>query len=192
MSILQLLFRRWWVVSLQGMLLIILSIYIFQNPAAVLTGISFWLGALVLATGLLGIVSWVAADESERRGTSLVWSIVTFAFGLLMLTNMFATMKTITVILGVWMLLTGLQLAKSGWSLRHQSTLGWVTLGGGVLSAAAAIMMILNIGAGAVGVSTLFGMAVMLTGIALVLLSFAKKVLAGKVKAKFASLSSRS
>ena len=48
---LQLLFRKWWVVLLQGVLLIILSIYIFQNPVAVLAGISFWCGLLVLAAG---------------------------------------------------------------------------------------------------------------------------------------------
>ncbi len=187
MSILQVLFRKWWVIALHGMLLVILSIYIFQNPAEVLAGLSFWLGVLVLATGVLGIVAWVAAEKSERSGMSLVWSIATAAFGLLMLVKVAATMKTITVIFGLWMLATGLQLAHSGWSLRSKSTLGWVTLGAGVLSAAAATMMIFDVGAGAVGVSTLFGMQVMLTGIALVLLSVAKKVLAGKVKAKLAS-----
>ena len=68
---LKLLFRKWWVVLLQGILLIILSIYIFQNPVAVLTGISFWFGLVVLATGLLGIIGWLAADKPEREGMSL-------------------------------------------------------------------------------------------------------------------------
>lgn len=191
MSILQLLFRKWWVVSLQGLLLIILSIYMFQNPVAVLASISLWFGLVVLATGLLGVVSWVAADTSEREGTSLLWSLITAAFGLVMLGNMSATMQTISVMFGLWMLATGLQLARSGWSLRNRSALGWVTLGAGVLLAAAATMMIFNMGTGAVGVSTLIGLQVMLTGIALVLLSLAKKILAGKVKATFESLGSR-
>ena len=64
---LQLLFRKWWVVLLQGILLIILSIYIFQNPVEVLAGISFWCGLLVLAAGLLGIIAWLAADKPERE-----------------------------------------------------------------------------------------------------------------------------
>ena len=49
---LQLLFRKWWVVLLQGILLIILSFYIFQHPVEVLTGISLWCGLLVLGAGL--------------------------------------------------------------------------------------------------------------------------------------------
>ena len=124
----QLLFRKWWVVLLQGILLIILSIYIFQNPVEVLAGISFWCGLLVLATGLLGIIAWLAADKSEREGMSLFWSILTAAFGLLMLLHLFATMKILTVIFGLWMLITGLLLVQSGWSLKSRKLI-WMDNG---------------------------------------------------------------
>jgi uncharacterized membrane protein HdeD (DUF308 family) len=187
---LQLLFRKWWVVLLQGILLIILSIYIFQNPVEVLAGISLWFGLLVLAAGVLGIIGWLAADKPEREGVSLFWSILTAALGLLMLLHLLATMKTLTVIFGLWMLVTGLLLAQSGWSLKRENSFGWAMVIAGVLSAAAAFMMIFNVGTGAVGISTLFGLQVLLTGIALVLLSFAKKLVAGRVKDKIESLKS--
>lgn len=192
MSIAKLLFRKWWVTSLQGILLIILSVYLYQHPIAVLTGFSFWLGAAVLVTGLLGSVSWVATDKSDRDGAaSLVWSMLTAAVGLLMLMNVLATMKMVTLIFGAWMLLTSVQLGRSGWSLRHHTTLGWITLGAGLLSAAAAIMMMFDIGAGALGISTLFALAVMLTGITLVLLSVAKKALGSKLRATLEPLIAR-
>jgi uncharacterized membrane protein HdeD (DUF308 family) len=174
----QLLFRKWWVVLLQGILLIILSIYIFQNPVEVLAGISLWFGLLVLAAGVLGIIGWLAADKPA-------------ALGLLMLLHLLATMKTLTVIFGLWMLLTGLLLAQSGWSLKRENSFGWAMVIAGVLSAVAAVMMIFNVGTGAVGISTLFGLQVLLTGIVLVLLSFAKKVVTGRVKDKIESLKSR-
>lgn len=186
----QLLFRKWWVVLLQGILLIILSIYIFQNPVEVLTGISFWFGLVVLATGLLGIIGWLAADKPEREGMSLFWSILTAAFGLLMLLHLFATMKILTVIFGLWMLITGLLLVQSGWSLRSRNSFGWIMVVAGVLSAVAAVMMIFNLGTGAVGISTLLGLQILLTGIALVLLSFAKKVVGGRIRDKIESLKS--
>ena len=187
---LQLLFRKWWVVLLQGILLIILSIYIFQNPIEVLAGISFWFGLVVLATGLLGIIAWLAADKPERESMSLFWSILTAAFGLLMLLHLFATMKILTVIFGLWMLLTGVLLAQSGWSLKRENSFGWAMVVAGVLSAVAAVMMIFNVGTAAVGISTLFGLQVLLTGIVLVLLAFAKKVVTGRVKGKIESLKS--
>ena len=43
----QVLFRKWWVLLLQGILLIVLSIYIFNYPVDVLAGISFWFGLIV-------------------------------------------------------------------------------------------------------------------------------------------------
>jgi len=187
---LQVLFRKWWVVLLQGILLIILSIYIFQNPVAVLAGISFWCGLLVLATGLLGIIAWLAADKPEREGMSLFWSILTAAFGLLMLLHLLVTMKTLTVIFGLWMLITGVLLVQSGWSLKRENSFGWILVIAGMLSAVAAVMMVFNIGTAAIGISTLLGLQVLLTGVALILLSFTKKIIGGRIKDKIESLKS--
>ena len=169
-------------VLLQGILLIILSFYIFQHPVEVLTGISLWCGLLVLGAGLLGIISWLASDKVEREGMSLLWSILSAAFGLLMILKLLATMKILTVIFGLWMLLTGLFLVQSGWALRSRNSLGWTMIIAGVLSAGAAVMMVFHIGTAAVGVSTLLALQVLLTGLALVLLSFAKKMVAGRIK----------
>ncbi len=187
---LQLLFRKWWVVLLQGILLIILSIYIFKNPVAVLAGVSLWFGLLVLGTGLLGILAWLAADKPEREGMSLFWSILTAAFGLLLLLNLLAAVKALTVIFGLWMLMTGLLITKSGWSLKSKNSLGWAIVAAGVLSVVAAVMMIFNVRTAAIGISTLFGLQVLLTGIALVLLSLAKKMVAGRIKERIESLKS--
>jgi uncharacterized membrane protein HdeD (DUF308 family) len=107
-----------------------------------------------------------------------------------MLLHLFATMKILTVIFGLWMLVTGLLLAQSGWSLKRENSFGWAMVIAGVLSAVAAVMMIFNVGTGAIGISTLFGLQVLLTGIVLVLLSFTKKVVAGRVKDKIESLKS--
>src|SRR5437667_256392 len=90
-----------------------------------------------------------------------------------------------------WMVLTGVLLAQSGWSLKRENSFGWAMVVAGVLSAVAAVMMIFNVGTAAVGISTLFGLQVLLTGIVLVLLAFAKKVVTGRVKDKIESLRSR-
>ena len=130
---------------------------------------------LVLIAGVLGTIAWLTAGKSGKEGGSLFWSIVTAIFGLWLLLNLTATMKTLTVVFGIWMLLTGIHLIQSGWSLKKDNTLEWVMVIAGLLSAAVALMIIFNMGVGAVGISTLLGLQVLLTGIALVLLSFAKR-----------------
>jgi uncharacterized membrane protein HdeD (DUF308 family) len=174
---------KWWVILLQGILLIILSIYIFNNPAGVLAGISLWFGLLVTGAGLVGIIAWLASSKVERESMSLLWAILTFVFGLLLLFNLLATMKTLTVIFGLWCLLSGFFLLSTGWSLKKVNSTGWVMVIAGVLCVVAAVMMIMNIGSGAIAISTLLGLQVLFTGIALVLLSFAKRMVVKTVRA---------
>lgn len=186
----QLLFRKWWLILIQGILLIILSMYIFNNPVIVLAALSFWFGVLVISAGIIGIVTWFFADSVEKEEMSLLWSIFSVGFGIVLLMNLVVTMKTITMVFAFWMLITGFKLIQSGWLLKAKNPFGWLMIVAGLFSVIAAVMMFFNMGTGAIGVSTLLGLQVLFTGIALVLLSFAKKAVIGIVKEKIESLKS--
>ena len=181
---LRLLFRKWWVILLQGILLIILSIYIFNNPAGVLAGISIWVGLILLFAGLAGTISWWAGDKEEREEMSLLWSVLTFIFGLLILFHLLAAMKIVTMVFGFWIFLSGAWLLKNGWGLKSSYPGGWVMVVIGALSLLLAANMIFDIGIGAVAIATLLGVQVLLIGIALLILAFAKKMVAGKMTEK--------
>lgn len=185
-----LLFRQWWIVLLQGIVLILLAFYIFSNPVTALAGVSLWFGISVFITGVLGVLAWFGADKSERDGLSLLWNVLTTVFGLFMLMNLFATMGAIAVIFGLWMLFTGLHIAQLGWTQRKNHTYGWVIFLGGLLAALIALPMIFNIGLGAVGVSTLLGTLVLLAGLALILFSLIKKKVGGKIQEKIENVRS--
>ncbi len=184
----RLLLRRWWVILLQGILLIILSVFVFNNPAAVLAGISIWFSLIVIFAGMVGIISWIAAGKEEREDMSLLWSSLTFVFGILMMFHLVTTMKIITVILGIWILMSGIWLLKNGWSYKNNNPGGWVVVIIGVLSVIVALMIIFDIGSGAVALSTLLGLQLLLIGVSLILLSFAKKIAVGKIRNKIETL----
>lgn len=184
-------FRKWWLILLQGILMIVLSYFIFDNPVAVLAGISLWFGIVVILIGLTGIVVWMITPSADRETVSLIWSLATALFGLLMLMNMFATMKTLTIIFGIWMLVTAYHLFTTGWQLRQDGWLGWLLVIAGILSAIAGFMMITNIGAGAIGISALLGFQVLLAGIAMVLFAFVKKAIVNKIGGRIEELKSR-
>jgi hypothetical protein len=94
----------------------------FSKSVAVLTGISFWFGLVVLATGLWGLLpGWLLINQKRR---DVAFEHPDRCFGLLML-HLFATMKILTVIFGLWMLETGLSLTQSGWSLKGKNSFGW-------------------------------------------------------------------
>ena len=188
---LQLLMRKWWVILLQGILLVILGFFVYNNPVGVVAGISFWFGLIVLATGVIGMISWLFADKAERETLSILWSILTAILGFLMITNLLATMATVSVIFGLWILVTGIHLTRSGWALKGEHSAGWIMLIAGLLVAIAGVMMIFNIGTAAIGISTLLCLELILAGIALIVLSFAKRTVSSKVKDKIETLKAK-
>jgi len=182
--------KKWWVILIQGILLFILGIFIFNNPAEVLAGISLWIGILLMVTGVIGLLGWIFSSSGDRDTWVLIWSLLTAVFGVIVLMNMLAAMKAVTFIFGIWVLITGFNLTSSGWSMKNENGLGWLLFIIGFLSIFAGFMMIFNISAGAVGVATILGIQVLLTGIAMILLSFVKKALSNKVKGKIEELKS--
>lgn len=183
--------KKWWVILIQGILMFILGLFIFSNPVEVLAGISLWFGIIILVTGIIGVFGWLFAGSGERDTGSLIWSLLSALFGILILSNLLAAMKAVTIIFGLWVLFTGLSLTTNGWSLKKESSMGWFLLIVGILGIIAGLMMIMNMGSGAAGIATILGITIILTGIAMILLSFAKKAIAGKVKDKIGELKSK-
>ncbi|ULQ57180.1 DUF308 domain-containing protein [Flavihumibacter rivuli] len=184
----QTILRKWWVILIQGILMILLSFYIFNNPGVVLTGISLWISILVLGAGIAGLVAWLVSEKEDRDTGALLWSIATILFGILMLGNLFITMKTVTLFFGAWMAMTGWMLASTGWELRSVSNSGWALLIIGVLSLIAGIMMFFNMGMAATGISTILGLQVLMAGIGMIILAFIKKSVVKTVKERIGNI----
>ena len=166
--------RKWWVSLIQGIILIILSIYIFNNPLDALKGISVWIGILILFTGLVGIISWMAADRDKKEFSSLLWSFLTILFGIVMLLNLFTTIRIVEIFFGLWMVFLGLHFIEDGLVFKKHQSFRWVTVIAGVLCVIAAVVLIFDLGTG-IGVSLFIGVQILLAGIALVIVSLARK-----------------
>lgn len=179
------LFKKWWVILLQGILLIIIGFIFFNNPVKVLAVISLWVGILTLAAGIIGLTAYFMMAREERENSSLLWSIITLLLGLLMLTKVGLTMKTITVLFGLWILFTGIWLLAAGWDHLRSSMTGWIMLLGGILSILAGIAIIFDIGTGAVWISTLLGLQAVIAGIGFIMLAFIKRKVVNKIKSSF-------
>jgi len=174
--------RKWWITLIQGVLLVIFSVYIFGNPIAVLGTISLWIGLVVLISGAIGLIAWLVGVKEERESMSLLWSVVTTVMGILMLMNVFTMMKLLTIFFGCWMLVAGLAVFRSGWRSRKEHSLGWGAVVTGLLAALGGLAMIFKIGAGAIGISSLLGVSVLFTGVAIILLALIKKATVNHVR----------
>ncbi|HEY6506347.1 MAG TPA: DUF308 domain-containing protein [Chitinophagaceae bacterium] len=176
-------FRKWWVILLQGILLIIISFIFFNNPVEVLTVISFWVGLLILTAGALGLIGYLLLGKEERENSVLWWSLATLVFGILSVSKLGLTMKVITVLFGIWILIVGFWLFTAGWEHRKSGGSGWLMLLAGIFSIASGIAVIFDLATGAVWISTLLGIQALLAGLGLIILALIKRKLVKKIKA---------
>jgi len=172
--------RPWWVAMIQGIALIIMSIYVLNNPLNALKGISVWIGVLIFFTGIVGIISWLFADRDAREIGGLIWSLITFVLGILMLMHLFATTRMITILFGLWMVFLGLHFIESGLIFKKHQPFRWTTVIAGLICIFAAVVLIFNLGTGA-GASLFIGVQMLLGGVALIIISFARKEMANNL-----------
>jgi uncharacterized membrane protein HdeD (DUF308 family) len=176
------LLRKWWVILLQGILLIILSFMFFNNPVQVLAVLSLWIGVITLIIGAMGLIGYFMMEKQERESSILWWSIASLILGFLMISRLGLTMKSITVIFGIWILLTGFSLTSSGWAHRANGSLGWIIFILGILTIIAGIAIIFNIRTGAIWISTILGFQALFAGIGFIVLALIKRKVINRVK----------
>jgi uncharacterized membrane protein HdeD (DUF308 family) len=183
--------KKWWVILIQGILMIILAFLVINNPISTLAGISLTIASLVLLIGVLGIVWWFSAPKDDRETSTLIWSIVTAVIGILMAAKLGLTMITVTVLFGVMLLANGYHLVKNGWANREIGGQAWLVIIVGVLSLVCGLMSVFNIGLGAITISVMLGYQILLAGIALIALAFLKKRLVKNVSSAVENLKTR-
>ena len=58
---------KWWVILVQAILLVALSIYVFGHPGVTLLSIAYWVSVLILGAGLAGIGGSLVTREQNRK-----------------------------------------------------------------------------------------------------------------------------
>ena len=176
--------KKWWVSMLQGLLMIILSIVIFNNPGAVLETISLWLGIIVLLVGIAGSMSYFA-DKTSKEYANLLWSLVITVIGIFMITKIVYTQVAITVMFGLIVTAVGFILLIDSINIRKDWSKWWILSFSGVIIIVMGITSIFSLSSGAKNISALIGVSILMSGIGLIVLSVLKKSLVNLVKEEF-------
>src|ERR1700754_2214600 len=94
--------RHWWVFVLRGALFILLSIYIFMSPVSAYLALSFMLGLVILLAGVAELLHAYQDRGSGTRGWHLFAGIIELLLGLLLMSNLAASMDVLRIVIGVY------------------------------------------------------------------------------------------
>jgi uncharacterized membrane protein HdeD (DUF308 family) len=176
--------RQWWVLVLQGVLGIALGIVAIVAPDIALGTIALLFGAWAVVSGVSQLsAGWRVA---EHRGTSwpfLVSGGVSVIAGLIALVLPGITILYLVLLLGAWILVSGVMEVYSALRIRNEiSNEGWLILLGALRIVAGAIILAMPI-VGALLTAAIFAAWAFLTGIAALALGLRLRQFAGQGRA---------
>src|SRR6058998_1660645 len=133
MAVAVVLVRNWWALALRG-LAVVFGVVAFVMPGLTLAFLIALFGAYALIDGVLAIVAGVKAAEHHERFGSLLWrGVLGIAAGLLAFILPAATAVVLTLIIGVWAIVTGVLEIVAAVHLRRAHG-EWLLIVNGVLS----------------------------------------------------------
>ncbi|HTD99124.1 MAG TPA: DUF308 domain-containing protein [Mucilaginibacter sp.] len=153
--------RHWWVFVLRGVLFILLSVYIFRSPVSAYLALSFMLGLVILLAGVAELLHAYQDRGSGNRGWHLFAGIIELLLGLLLMSNLAASMDILRIVIGVYFLFRGLSIFNFR-GLAKGSL--WVILGALVVIVFG-VLVLVNPVFGAMSIVLWTGMAFLVTGL---------------------------
>ena len=122
MAVAIVLVHNWWALALRGGLAVLFGVAAFAMPGLTLAFLIALFGAYAVIDGVLAIVAGVKAAERHERFGSLLWrGILGIAAGLLAFILPAATAVVLTLIIGVWAIVTGVLEIVAAVHLRRAS-----------------------------------------------------------------------
>jgi uncharacterized membrane protein HdeD (DUF308 family) len=161
--------KKWWVLLLRGILLIIAGLLAFVSPV---TWVIF-VGVYMLFDGM----SFLLAGFNDKPGGQSRWPLLIIGVlgllaGLILVWNPALGGITLTYIIAAWAIVTGILTIISALRLREEIDNEWWLVLSGVLAIIFGILVFQNVLAGILTIAWVFGIFAIVVGILSIALAF--------------------
>jgi len=171
--------KVWWSFLLRGLIAGALGLCALIWPSASLSILLRLVGLYLLADGVLGLI---AAYRSSDRTPYFIQAAISLIIGAILLFWPGATVKTLFVIFGIWVLLSGImQIVESRQLHPDEPDRGLMT-GIGVVAAIVGLVLILWPGTGVVAIAWVIAAAAFVIAALLIFLALRLRRHSGRVE----------
>lgn len=164
--------------NLQGVLIVLLGFIAIVLPVISTLALTVVLGVILIVAGISEGIRAVRAWGQPGAGTALILAVIAVIAGLMVLVNPFAGALSLAVVIGVYMILSGVAKARFAWALRPTAGWGWMAFSA-ALSIVLGIIVLVGLPFTALWVpGTLLGIELVFFGMALIMMAGALRKLA--------------
>lgn len=111
---------------MSSILFLIFGIILFTNPEGVIVTISYVLGILLILIGIIQIVFYAKSNSKIFMDTTLGVGLFAFISGLILILNTTLLATIIPILIGIWMLFTGIEKFRLALNLKNNEINGWI------------------------------------------------------------------
>jgi len=171
--------KNWWLMLLKGIVLIVISFFVFKHPIASLVGLATIIGVgFILAGIFLTIASIMARGVDDNWGWNLFGGIIDLIFGFILLTNPGITAAVLPFIVGFWVIVNGVTTFSGSFKAKKEGDSNWwLSLLGGLLAILFGWFVMTDLFTGALAITIWIGLGLLILGIVNIALSLRLKKL---------------
>jgi uncharacterized membrane protein HdeD (DUF308 family) len=176
--------KYWWIGVLLGLLFILLGIWVLQSPIESFVTFAIYFAITFIISGIGSVAFSISNRQSlEGWGWELAAGILQLFLGFALLANPGVSMIILAFFVGFWLLFRGFTTISIAVELKkdEQKNWGWV-LFSGILTTVLAFMVLLNPLFAVSSLSIFVGMALIMAGVAQVVIGFQMKKLNKGIK----------
>jgi uncharacterized membrane protein HdeD (DUF308 family) len=182
--------RHWWAVAVRGGMAVVFGIITVAWPGVTLLVLALLFGAYALVNGVVEAAAAVRV-RGRHRTPLLVEAALTIAMGLITMFWPGITVIAVTILIGIWALVTGVAQIAAAIRLREELTGEWLLILSGALSVVFGALLVFWPGTGAEAVAWVIGIYAIIFGFMLIMASLKLRRLGETARAGTAQRESR-
>ncbi|MCK2221895.1 HdeD family acid-resistance protein [Actinomadura sp. ATCC 31491] len=162
---------HWWVLALRGVLALLFGVMAVAWPGITLLVLAVVFGAYAIVDGVLAAVAATRAAKGHRAPLVLL-AVAGLLFGVMCLVWPGVTVLVVTLLIGIWAIVTGVAEIVTAVRMRREIQGEWLNIVGGALSVLFGVLVLAWPATGALTVALIIGVYAILAGIVLIVLAF--------------------
>jgi uncharacterized membrane protein HdeD (DUF308 family) len=163
--------KNWWLILLRGICAVIFGLLTFAWPGVTLAVLVLFYGAFAFVDGVLALVAAVMGGQPAPRWWLAIVGVLGLAAGLITLVMPGITALILLYCIAFWAIAIGVMQIFGAIRLRKEIDNEWMLIASGIISVLFGLILIVNPGAGAMGVLFVIGVYAVIHGIILITLA---------------------
>lgn len=166
--------KKWWVLAVRGLLVLIFGFIAIFSPGIVLLTMLLYLGIIAVISGIVILFEGFGAAKGEK-GIKILEGIIYILFGLLFIVKPGYIISFTLYFIAFWALFAGIFQIYSAIKLRKVIQNEWLMILNGILSIVFGILIFMNVVVGAAAIIMLIGIYAIISGLMMIILAFKVK-----------------